>query len=175
MWQLTNYAMDQYLHDHLRRWHINHNRNRKVPVSAWTGHRRSCASIMWKIRDSRKRRSHWKRRTKGNRNKRHEKSNISVIRKKIKKYENNCWQTMYTVVSYRSCVWEISQRSQSCQKEMKKVLDNSWSDVIRCQSCCERETKTTSKKLKKVLDRQETTWYNSKAVWDKRQCKTDLW
>ena len=53
-------------------------------------HRRSCASIMWKIRDSRKRRSHWKRRTKGNRNKRHEKSNISVIRKKIKKYENNC-------------------------------------------------------------------------------------
>ena len=40
---------------------------------------------------------------------------------------------------------------------MKKVLDNSWLDVIRYQSCCERETKTTSKKLKKVLDRQETT------------------
>jgi hypothetical protein len=40
---------------------------------------------------------------------------------------------------------------------MKKVLDNSWLDVINYQSCCKRETKTTSKKLKKVLDRQETT------------------
>jgi hypothetical protein len=40
---------------------------------------------------------------------------------------------------------------------MKKVLDNSRLDVIRYQSCCKRETKTTSKKLKKVLDRQETT------------------
>ena len=42
-------------------------------------------------------------------------------------------------------------------KRNEKVLDNSWSDVIRYQSCCERETKTTSKKLKKVLDGQETT------------------
>ena len=47
--------------------------------------------------------------------------------------------------------------TKSCQKEMKKVLDNSRLDVIRYQSCCKRETKTTSKKLKKVLDRQETT------------------
>ena len=64
---------------------------------------------------------------------------------------------MYTVVSYQSCVREISQKSQSCQKEIKKVLDNSRLDVIRYQSCCKRETKTTSKKLKKVLDKQETT------------------
>ena len=47
--------------------------------------------------------------------------------------------------------------TKSYKKEMKKVLDNSRLDVIRYQSCCERETKTTSKKLKKVLDRQETT------------------
>ena len=36
-------------------------------------------------------------------------------------------------------------------KEIKKVLDNSRSDVITYQSCCKRETKTTSKKLKKFL------------------------
>ena len=40
---------------------------------------------------------------------------------------------------------------------MKKVLDNNQLDVIRYQSCCKKETKTASKKLKKVLDRQETT------------------
>ena len=34
---------------------------------------------------------------------------------------------------------------------MKKVLDNSRLDVIRYQSCCKRETKTTSKKLKNFL------------------------
>ena len=44
---------------------------------------------------------------------------------------------------------------KSCEKEMKKVLDNSRLDVIRYQSCCKRETKTTSKKLltsKKIYD-----------------------
>ena len=40
---------------------------------------------------------------------------------------------------------------------MKKVLDNSRLDVIRYQSCCKREIKTTSKKLKKLLDKQKTT------------------
>ena len=52
-----------------------------------------------------------------------------------------------------------SERSRRDHKaeEMKKVLDNSRLDVIRYQSCCKRETKTTSKKLEKVLDRQETT------------------
>ena len=34
---------------------------------------------------------------------------------------------------------------------MKKALDNSRSDVITYQSCCARETKTTSKKLKNFL------------------------
>ena len=41
--------------------------------------------------------------------------------------------------------------TKSCKKEMKKVLDNNQLDVIRYQSCCKRETKTTSKKLKKFL------------------------
>ena len=36
-------------------------------------------------------------------------------------------------------------------KRNEKVLDNSRLDVIRYQSCCKRETKTTSKKLKKFL------------------------
>ena len=40
---------------------------------------------------------------------------------------------------------------------MKKVLDNSRLDVITYQSCCAREVKTTSKKLKKLLDKQKTT------------------
>ena len=35
-------------------------------------------------------------------------------------------------------------------KRNKKVLDNSWLDVIRYQSCCKRETKTTSKKVEKT-------------------------
>ena len=43
------------------------------------------------------------------------------------------------------------------KKEMKKVLDNSRLDVIAYQSYCKRETKTTSKKLKKLLDKQKTT------------------
>ena len=34
---------------------------------------------------------------------------------------------------------------------MKKVLDNSRLDVIIYRGCCKRETKTTSKKLKKFL------------------------
>ena len=40
--------------------------------------------------------------------------------------------------------------TKSCEKEMKKVLDNSRLDVIRYQSCCKRETKTTSKKVEKT-------------------------
>ena len=38
---------------------------------------------------------------------------------------------------------------EELQKEMKKVLDNSWSDVIRYQSCCKRETKNNFKKVEK--------------------------
>ena len=43
------------------------------------------------------------------------------------------------------------------RKVAKKVLDNSTVDMINYQSCCKREAKTTSKKLKKLLDKQRTT------------------
>ena len=46
-------------------------------------------------------------------------------------------------------------RSVKAEKLQKKVLDNGTVDMINYQSCCKRESKTTSKKLKNFLTSRE--------------------